>query len=104
MPPMQQETMGQSPDPPCHGSGLISALCPCPPLVSAPKGEQGCVLKGIYFFNKEISFTSVACHLLFLSADELWRVAQSGRQEEVGKKTSYLEKILALSRPQLGDI
>lgn len=72
--------------------------------MSAPKGEQGRVLKGIYFFNKEISFTSVACHLLFLSADELWQVAQSGRQEEVGKKTSYLEKILALSRPQLGDI
>lgn len=44
LPLLQQETMGQPPDPPAM-SGLTSALWPCPPLVSAPKGEQGCVPK-----------------------------------------------------------
>lgn len=51
---------------------------------------------GLYakMFNEEISFTLVVCRHLFHSADELWQVAQSGRQKEVGRKHRIWGKYL----------
>lgn len=106
--PTQQTPTERSPDT-CHGSGLLSTLCSCSPLMSMLKGEGGLSAKR---FNKEIS-PLPRWHVVFFSTlvyvRACWWIvtgcsnSQAGRTRKKKKKREMVfGETFTASRPQSG--